>query len=244
MNVNQDSVAQLARRRALFTRITAARNASSHGTAERARLEDVCERSATRLTESANTILQTLGGPALPYGPLKKWRIRLSRELSSLRSASSHLSACLKTVASSSHADDTFADAAQRKKVRNIEETDCKIGASQLDKARQACAFVSREIPQQLPLSLRHQRNTGVTNEAVSVVSKVLRKVARYLRQVTEELALLAAADAEMKLTQMQAKCSSASTSKKKENMAAGYGYSVCQLVDLKGALGLLIALS
>jgi len=142
----------------------------------------------------------------------------------------------------------------------NKSKMEARIAADQLDKAREACAYVSREISADLSISLQLRRSKkhhhhNRFNEAISVVSNVLRKVKRYEKQVTEELAMLAAADAEMKLSIVQArdatKCIPAPTLTKKKEIAmnsACDGYSnsnnTCQYVDLKGVLSLLIALS
>lgn len=214
--VNQDPLAVLARRRALLARVTRARDAARQGTSERSSLDIACVRSTARLNESASALIKSNAShhdglshkKSTSTTSLQKWRRRLVREMYALRTASTHLSNSMKSLTLATA--DVFADvpvlrtrterrlgtrssSSQAKKRHSAE------AAAHLEDARVACAFVRREITSNLTSQFK-------TRSALSIISDVRSKVHRYITKITEQLALLAAADAEMELRAIKAK--------------------------------------
>lgn len=243
----QDKIDQLARRRSLLTRISADRYAAPLSTPERDRLEEACKKDVVGLAESASSVLQSNACSSSYYDlsssissfsddgqnnadhsntSLSKWRTRLTRELSSLRTALFHLEDAKETlrVAITEKAG-TFNNNPRGKSFsigRN-----CYTAASHLEKARVVCRFVRREIPNQLSLRLQSSKR-NIALEAHTCISDVHRKVQAFESQVIEQLAILAAAEAEI----------AHSTN------PVCYDRSTCELPHLKRTLCLLMALA
>lgn len=175
MMIDRALVAQFVRRRTLFNRVTAARNASQIGTAERTRLDDACTKCGHRLLETSTRILpgdekkkkkkNELDADSIndidTITIMGKWRQRLALELACLTTAREHLSCAIDTNT----------------------EPDTRL---YVQLARNACAFVRRE--------LKNEEKFGEKKR----ISAVLDKVARFERQATEQLAIFTAVDAEM----------------------------------------------
>lgn len=229
MSTNEEALALLVRRRAVFERLTTARDATNKGTSERVRLECVCEKSAVRLMEIANMVVESNAArheilTALSPVPVSrrvsyvyKWKRRITHELNILSAALTHLFNAKQflTVA----AGDVFAgvpilrtrldiDIGIGRKHNNnampsIQERHAEIAAAYIQAARDVCTYVRRAICGSLPLQLGNlpaciEPANAVPKKALETVSKVHRNVRKYEIQAKEQLAILAAEDAEM----------------------------------------------
>jgi len=195
--------------------------------------------------ESSNVVIQSLGGSA----PLQKLRNRLSHELSSLQSSSRYLSGAVKSLRFAT-ADVFGGDVpvlhnlhlhrSGRRSSSTAICAHCKLAASQVDEARKICLFVGREISTDLPLKLRTHKN--IAKAALLIISDVQRKVQRLETQTTEQLAIITAADAEIKIFSFRASHGGPQKSKgtKRERNVA----SSPKIPDVKRALVLLKALT
>jgi len=240
MSTNEEAIALLMRRRAVFERLCTARDATHKRTAERMRLESVCEKCADRLMAIANSVVEsnatrheilTSLSPGVPVrrrvsknSYVYKWKRRLTHELEILEAALRHLSQAKNflTVA----AGDVFAgvpilrtrlDLEVLNKYRkgnndgmpSIQESHAEIAAAYIQTAREVCTYVRREIPASVPLQLAKlpaiyglyidvELNNNEPKKALDTVRKVLANVRKYEIKAKEQLAILAAADAEM----------------------------------------------
>lgn len=249
-----DPAAVLARRRALLARVTRARDAAKHGTLERSSLDIACIRSTARLNESASALIKANASRRATRShtkstntttSLQKWRRRLVREMYALRTASTHLTNAIKSLTRASA--DVFADVpvlrtrAERRLGTRASSSQAvrrhnAQAAAHLEDARVACAFVRREISSNLTNQIKNR-------SAISIISDVRQKVHRYITKITEQLALLAAADAEMELCAIKAK-----ENQRREQAHGSASRSKCdglaQLPVIKSALSLLVVLT
>lgn len=256
--MTSDAVQVLARRRCLFDRLTAERDAAPIGSAERATLEVATARCAQKLASCAAEVLRAnaarrvvrthdrplpeLEGALATASTLGKWRFRLTRELASLRAAAWQLDAA---SAALTHATaDVFSDVplvrtrAERKLVATAARTHCAAAAEALDAARTTAPFVRRALPAATSARLR---NRGTARAAAAAAQPDVEHAARRLSEVVtacdDELVALTAAHAELDEAIMRA-------SELQCAREAGRCDSMLQLPTLKRALCLLITLT
>lgn len=259
--INQDPIAVLARRRVLLARVTRARDAARQGTSERSSLDIACVRSTARLNESASALIKANASchaalnhrKAAPTPSLQKWRRRLVREMYALRTASTHLTNTIKSLTLASA--DVFGDVPVLR-TRTEQRLGTRTSSSQatrrhsaeatahLEDARVACAFVRKEISSNLIKQVKNR-------SALSIISDVRQKVHRYVTKITEQLALLAAADAEMESCAIKAKENQRREHAQHGHRSVAAGSAsrgkcdgLTQLPVIKSALSLLIVLT
>ncbi len=223
----------LRRRRALFSRVTAARDAAPYGTSERDRLDDAAARATQRLSAAAHALTPTASTTTTP---LRKWVIRLLRERRSLRAAHAHLDLALSALRQATA--DVFSDVPLlrvRSEKRLIADTcaqHCATAASHIDDARCASPVAARCLPESLLAQLRLRsiaRRTAVS--ALEAVSGTRRRLSTLEAQCTEQLAALAASNASVMLDDQQSPASCTVDSMR-------------QLPELRRALNLLLTLA
>lgn len=195
MSTNEDAIALLVRRRAVFERLCTARDATQKGTTERVRLDCICEKSAVRLMNTARSVSETNARrheilTALSPIPVRgkrasfvcKWKGRITHELAILETALSHLqnAKSFLTVACG----DVFAGVpilrtrldlaifnGNGKRSRNdtpaIQESHAEIAAAYIQAARDVCTYVRREISASLPLRLRRRNGKRALPEFI-----------------------------------------------------------------------------
>jgi len=198
-NEKRNTLEQLVRRRIILTRISTARNSVPLHTPERARLEEACKKAVVSLAETASSVLQSdmYCTSFSSDDSLLKWRTRLTRELSSLRCALFHLSDAKHSL-SSAIAENVGENVRYNPRGKSFSiGRHCNTAASHLEKARSVCAYVRREISDQLSMRLQSSRK-NISLEAHTRISEVYGKVNRFETQAIEQLAILAAAEAEM----------------------------------------------
>lgn len=260
INDRQDEINQLARRRSILTRISTDRYAAPLDTPERYRLEEACKKAVVSLAESASHVLQSnalssysnssvsspdassssitittdsdinINSNSSSNTSFPKWRTRLTRELSSLRCSLLYLEDAKQTLyAAVTENVGTTINNNPRGKSFSIGRH-CYTAASHLEKARCVCKFVRKEIPGQLSLRLQSSKR-NIALEAHTAISEVHRKVREFETQVIEQLAILAAAEAEIAFSATDT------------NLGC-YDRSTCELPHLKRALCLLMTLA
>lgn len=224
----------LRRRRALFSRVTAARDAAPYGTSERDRLDDAAARATQRLSAAAQALTPITGETT----PLRKWRVRLLRERRSLRAAHSHLD--LAHAALQCATADVFSDVplirvrTEKRFIPDNCATHCVTAAQHIEDAREASNVASRCLPITLPAQLRLR--TIARRTAVSALESVVgtrRRITMLESQCNEQLAALAASHASVLLDKEHSPASSSCSVD-----------SMRQLPELKRALNLLLTLA
>jgi len=233
MDITQKQIDQLVRRRALLARITSARNKTERGSPEADRLEVACAKAVKLLSQSATVILESekAGFSSQNDNSIMKWRIRLAKELVALRRALTYL---LRASISLSLA--TSSDVVSLPRSNSSSMSYYKNAGVYIDKARQTCTFVSREIAEDVSTKLLtytiSRRNHA--HESLARIADVYRKVNSFETKATEQLAFLAATEAEMVLSREK---STIQQTMIRRN-------STAQLPDLKRALCLLMTLA
>lgn len=214
-------------------------------------LEEACKKAVISLAESASSVLQSNACTSSSYydhsssvsssslydgqihGDMNsntsfiKWRTRLTRELSSLRCALFHLEDARESLRLAITENAGIANNNPRGKSFSIGRH-CYAAASHLEKARSVCKFVRREIPNQLSLRLQSSKR-NIALEAHTSISQAHRKVHAFETQAIEQLAILAAAEAQ-------------TTASDTVNITSNS--SICELPHLKRSLCLLMTLA